>query len=34
MMITNMFTELQSDEDAVLGRLHRRLERAADSDGL
>jgi methylated-DNA-[protein]-cysteine S-methyltransferase len=34
MMITNMFTELQSDEDAVLGRLHRRLERAANSDGL
>jgi methylated-DNA-[protein]-cysteine S-methyltransferase len=34
MTITNMFTELQSDEDAVLGRLHRRLESAADSDGL
>lgn len=33
-MNTATFTALRSDEDAVLDRLHHRLERAADADGV
>lgn len=33
-MNTPTFTALRSDEDAVLDRLHHRLERAADADGV
>ena len=33
-MSTNLFTTPQADEDATLTRLHHRLERDADADGL
>jgi methylated-DNA-[protein]-cysteine S-methyltransferase len=33
-MNANLFTELQADEAAALARLHQRLERDADNDGM